>query len=281
MALSVQAQCMQVITINSFSAECNGDGTSTVTINISVEFGPGNSSVVISYNLNDGLGEINAVVLNDFGDFVDSTFMFNVPSCDNYIVSVTGWTNPSGGGTSCENGITADIILPVKFGYFDISKSGEDVILEWSTLIETNNEKFVIQRADAGGDFINLGEVKGVINSLREQSYNFVDSDIKNGTFYYRLKQIDLDGHFTFSDVRTVKINRKSDLLIYPIPAKDYITISTSAVKSFRVIDVYGKVVTTIHNIKSQYKFDISQLDSGLYYLQNITNGDTVTFIKI
>jgi len=278
----MQAQCNQTMSINSISGECNGDGTSTVTINVTVLFGNGNNSATISYDI--GAGTVVAVVLeDDDGDIINMTYIFNVPSCDNYSVSLTGWSNPSGSGNPCTDPapVTTSIILPVTFGYFNISKSGVDVILEWSTLTETNNEKFVIQRTDDRGDFINLGEIKGAINSLREKHYQFVDSDNKNGTYYYRLKQIDLDGHFTYSDLKTVNINRKSNLLVFPNPAQEYVSISASTGNSYRLINAYGKVITTLHNIDAPYKLDISQLDIGMYYLQSITNGDTVSFIKI
>lgn len=280
--INAQAQCKQTMSVNSFSAKCNGDGTSTVTINVSIDFGNGgNNSATLSYNLNGT--EVNAAVFEDSLEIVNETYMFNVPSCGNYPVTLKAWTNPSGSGYSCTYPapIISSIILPVTFGYFDISKKGEDVILEWSTLTETNNQKFVIQRGDESGDYINLGEIRGAINSLTEAHYRFVDSNDKNGIYYYRLKQIDLDGHFSYSDVKTVKINGKSNLLVFPNPAKEYISISTSTVNSYRVMDGYGKVVATIQNVDSQYKFDISNLNSGLYYLQSITNGDTVSFIKL
>lgn len=283
LTLNAQAQCKHTLIINSSDAICNGNNTSTVTINVTVLFGNGgNNSAVLSYNL--GAGEVNAVVLeDDAGDIINTTYMFNVPSCGNFPVTLTGWTNPSGSGSSCTDPapVTTSIILPVTFGHFDLSKNEKSIVVEWSTLTETNNEKFVIQRAEENGEFKNIGELEGAVNSLTENYYRFTDNNISSGMHYYRIQQIDLDGQFSFSDVKMVNVKTSSDLLVYPNPATENITISTSSSHNFKLVDGYGQVIGIIQNNSKYLGYDTSPLKSGLYYIVSLDNTEKISFIKL
>jgi len=280
-SLSSFAQCKHTLTINSFDAECNGDGTSTVNINLTVLFGSGNNSATVSYNL--GGGEIVAVVLEDDNDdIINQDYMFMVPTCDNYTVTLTAWTNPSGSGSSCTDPapVTAPIILPVSFGDLELKLNGSEVEIMWSTYSEVNNEKFEIQRSVDNVDFQTIGQVDGHLNSSLKINYQFTDKLTLRGTYYYKIKQIDLDGKFTFSDLSKINYKSNSSILIFPNPARESISLSSINYDQYKIYNTVGEVVQHVYDANVNTQIDISNLDKGMYFLVSTNGEERKTFIK-
>lgn len=117
--------------------------------------------------------------------------------------------------------------LPVKL----ISFSGEFVpggtLLNWSTAFETNNAYFEIERSLNAKQFVKIGVVKGNSTTEREHFYGFLDPEPGAGVMYYRLKQVDFDGHTTLSKVIHVRWGTKqvSPLVFAPNPVSDYVEV--------------------------------------------------------
>lgn len=80
------------------------------------------------------------------------------------------------------------------------------VLLEWSTLSESSNSMFIIEKSEDGLTFINVGAVEGAGDSVGEVSYNFLDINSRSEKNYYRLRQIDFDGTYTFSETLMMKL---------------------------------------------------------------------------
>ena len=276
------AQCNQSLTINSLSVECNGNGTSTVTINVTVLFGNGNNSATIGYDL--GSGEVIAIVLeDDSGDIIDQTYTFDVPSCDNFSVILTAWTNPSGGGNSCSDPppVIAPVVLPVEFAYVGVSQKDGNVIIDWVTYTQTNNEKFEVQRSNDNKDFITIGEVKGAGNSFHKINYKFVDSNILNGIYYYRIKQTDFDGIYSYSDVMSINLQNTLNLKVYPNPANEYISVISSNDDSFKLFNTLGTEVGRYQIISDNGNINISKLEPGLYFILGTKSSEIIPFVKL
>jgi len=89
--------------------------------------------------------------------------------------------------------------LPVELVEFRANAIGTDVELNWRTASETDNYGFEIQRKTTNSEFQKIGFVAGHGTTAQAQSYHFVDGKLAIGTYYYRLKQIDRDGSFSFS----------------------------------------------------------------------------------
>lgn len=138
---------------------------------------------------------------------------------------------------------------PVELSTFAARAEGSNAILEWSTASESNNYGFEIQRREnIGGDFKRTGFEKGRGTTSELNIYHFVDCDLPQGTYLYRLKQIDYDGTFEFSNNAEVTIGQPREFKLYqnyPNPFNPTTTISYSLPQS-------GHVELTIYNIKGE-----------------------------
>ena len=169
------------------------------------------------------------------------------------------------------------VALPVELitfeGYY---REGRN-ILEWSTASELNNEKFEIEESQDGREFQKVGEVKGT--TFEQQAYSFEIENPRNGISYYRLKQIDFDGQFEFSEVIIVNVKGENGEVgeFYPNPSKlglvnlDYVAQNDYEI-TVSVFDMTGKLV--INQIQSISKgnnnlsFDFSGLNTGIYIVK-------------
>lgn len=98
-------------------------------------------------------------------------------------------------------------VLPVALHSFKAKANLQQVDLTWNTAAETNNSHFEILRSADGKTFNKIDEVKGAGTSTENRSYAYTDKDPLPGLNYYKLKQVDFDGQYSFSDVEQVKSN--------------------------------------------------------------------------
>ena len=104
------------------------------------------------------------------------------------------------------NGTQSSLSLPVELTYFGGKRSAKNVLLNWQTATETNNEGFDIQHSTNGRDWTSIGWQAGAGSSLEKQDYTFLHEKAVSGTNYYRLKQIDFDGQFDYSDIAAIEL---------------------------------------------------------------------------
>src|SRR5690606_4557258 len=111
------------------------------------------------------------------------------------------------------------------FKSFKATVINEEVHLEWVTTLERDNHFFSVERTLDGKTFTTLDSVQGAGTIEIEQSYSWVDRMPYGGFNYYRIKQTDFDGQFSYSKLVAARVIRseKDDLRLYPNPAKDYV----------------------------------------------------------
>ena len=90
--------------------------------------------------------------------------------------------------------IDPSIVLPVELISFTGSNVNGKVLLEWKTATELNNNGFEVQRKAAGSEFATIGFVKGQGTTTNQNEYSYIDKDLVDGKYFYRLKQIDYNG---------------------------------------------------------------------------------------
>ena len=169
---------------------------------------------------------------------------------------------------------------PVELTSLTANTDNNNVRITWETATETNNNGFDIERSADNKTFVKIGFVKGNGTSTERHQYSFVDNSVMNSSkFYYRLKQVDLDGTSEYSDVVEVdysNIPKQFSLSQnYPNPFNPSTTIQFAVPKecnvTLKVYDVLGKEVTTLINDKMKpgyyrYQFNASNLASGIYF---------------
>ncbi|HEX7366921.1 MAG TPA: T9SS type A sorting domain-containing protein [Pelobium sp.] len=168
-------------------------------------------------------------------------------------------------------------VLPVKLTKFLASADAKFAKLYWETASELNNDKFEIERSTNGKDFIRIGKLKGNGTSQKLNAYSFKDLAPTSGLNYYRLKQVDFNGHYEYSETRTVKFDLM-DLVfrVYPNPATEIINFSET-VKSVDIYTLSGAKVyeqtTTACTVNIP-----SAIKPGVYIVKAILlNGLSVT----
>jgi hypothetical protein len=163
-------------------------------------------------------------------------------------------------------------ILPITLLSFDATVAGSQVLLEWQTASETNNDFFTVERSKDGIGWEEVGRVDGALRSTLILSYDLMDTDPHVGVSYYRLKQTDLDGNMVFSANRSVEITSLVPaVVIYPNPANGMITIegNDDEIRDFRLYNSLGQDVRHLLHLiqfeKDAAVVDLSNLAPGLY----------------
>lgn len=208
--------------------------------------------------------------------------------------ALTGVQNDiSASNTSIAGGAGACGILPIDLAYFDVSIKGGNTMLKWTTASEINNEGFEVQRSIDGKEFRKVGWVEGQGNSSAMIDYRFEDNSIQsNEQYYYRLKQVDFDGKFSFSETKAI-MNKDlknfilSDISPNPITngyASIKITTSKEETVSIVCYDAMGAQMINKQQVIREginvIPLDLSELSNGLHFVK-VDNGVQSTFKKI
>lgn len=179
--------------------------------------------------------------------------------------------------------------LPVELTSFTASQSNGNVILNWETATEINNSGFEIERSSQNENWRRIGFVAGLGTTSENQSYSFIDKNIGSGIFLYRLKQIDYNGSFEYSDAVEISVSPKdftlynnypnpfnpSTNIVYGLPTDAFVTLRIYNSVGEQVVELVNEyqpagLYTQTFNAHSQNK----QLPSGIYFAELIANGN-------
>jgi Glycine rich protein/Secretion system C-terminal sorting domain/Bacterial Ig domain len=159
--------------------------------------------------------------------------------------------------------------LPLTLTSFTAQKQNGNVLLNWQTTHEVNTSHFNIQRSTEGAAFTTVGIKNATDNNIN--TYNYTDiltPDVLSFTsLYYRLQMTDKDGNYTYSNIISVTIDRRSNVvIIYPNPAQNYIHVS-GVIKYLQVFDAGGKKLYETTIATGSLDIDISSLSRGIYFV--------------
>ena len=170
--------------------------------------------------------------------------------------------------------------LPVELLTFNATPVNNQVNVTWSTATEINNDHFELERSSDAKNFEAIAEVKGAGNSSSLKNYEYNDKFPLSGVSYYRLKQVDFNGKFTFSNIATVHFgganNDINTLSIEPNPFADMMKLQFSTADAGRaqisIMDLTGKVIYTQNSDYAQgnnaITINVENLAAGVYTLQ-------------
>lgn len=223
-------------------------------------------------NINEGTDEATLVV----GKYSGSTWSFPAIGSRNTeanTIQITGVTSFS------DFAIGKDGAVPVELSSFTASIQNKEVVLNWATATEINNYGFEVERSFDKTNWNTLAFKNGYGNSNSVKDYTYTDKDItKNGMYYYRLKQIDNNGDFEYSNIVEVSVNIPIKFEVsqnYPNPFNPVTNISFNLPEASNVtLYIFNAIGQQIKTINAGYKeagkhtieFDGSSLNSGVYF---------------
>lgn len=207
--------------------------------------------------------------------FIDATSISGTFTTVNPPLPV-GWSleynTPSTGKVSLQYSAP----LPVELINFEVRKqSGNAAYLTWRTATEDNNQGFQIERSADGRDWQTLGFVPGHGTTQEPQSYTYTDERPLPGTNYYRLQQVDFDGQYEYSEVRSVYIpGDETGFSLFPNPAAGEVFLQWRRASeegvSVRLYNSLGAPVwlqTFISNPNENSRMDLQGLPAGIYLI--------------
>lgn len=171
-----------------------------------------------------------------------------------------------------------DLVIPVELTSFTASVVDNQVQLNWSTATEVNNSGFEVERKTGTGSYEKVGFIPGFGTTTEVRSYSFVDQKVGVGLYSYRLKQVDFDGTFAYSEEVNVEVNpplvfaleqnypnpfNPSTMIKYSIPQDGFVNLF--------IYNLLGeKVATLVNNIQKagryEVNFDAGSFASGVYF---------------
>ncbi|WP_165370555.1 T9SS type A sorting domain-containing protein [Hymenobacter persicinus] len=165
--------------------------------------------------------------------------------------------------------------LPVELTAFEALRQNNAVLLKWATASEKNNDRFSVERSADGKDFKAIATVRGSGSTTKTTSYSVTDKEPLTGLNYYRLRQIDTEGQFSYSPVRVVQVGAAA--FAYPSPATNRLNVPVALASSaYRVVNSVGQTVLR-GVVPASGVVEVSKLPTGSYFLQIGEGKDQVT----
>ena len=170
--------------------------------------------------------------------------------------------------------------LPVTLTTFEAKNEANTAQLSWKTASETNSSHFEIQRSTDSRHFNTIGQVNSNQNSVKLQSYNYSDSNLPSGTYYYRLKMVDNDLTNTLSKIVSVKMVSKDIVTVYPNPVARKLTIqSETKILNLEIVNAAGRKILSANPEKNILELDVTSWTNGIYIMR--INGNERKFLKM
>jgi hypothetical protein len=249
-----------------------------------------NATIVFHYDTEDlnGINESKLVALRSTDNGVNWVDITGTVDLINNNITVTGINQMSWWTLANQ-----DSIIPVELISFNAKSNNNEVQLEWITATETNNKGFEIERKN-GEEWNSIAFIEGKGTTTENQQYRYVDNVNSAGKYSYRLKQIDYDGSFHYSNVVEVEAGFIPKVFVleqnYPNPFNPMTTIEFTLAEDgkteLKVYNIIGKEITTLFKEEGKsgqiYKinFNADELPSGIYFAK-LTQGSNQTVRKM
>lgn len=175
--------------------------------------------------------------------------------------------------------VPVSCVLPIEFVNFDANKIANGALLNWVTASETNNDHFDIERSVDGINFTVIATTKGAGTKKTLSYYLYTDNNKTNGIVFYRIKQVDTDGNYTYTDQRSVNygIDEAFSFTVSPNPSNGDFTVKINDPLNEEInvvlMDLVGNTVwsqtfTTESNFQQEINL-AGTLSRGVYLLKS------------
>jgi uncharacterized repeat protein (TIGR01451 family) len=175
---------------------------------------------------------------------------------------------------------STETVLPLTWLDFSATAIDASVKLRWQTVNESTTKDFIVQHSNNGVAWNEVGNITAAGNSNSIRTYGFTHNDPINGDNFYRLKQRDLDGNFSFSKIKKVRFAIKDGTIsLLGNPVKDGILhLNTVNASMVLIKGMDGKLMKSAQLVPGKNQINIHHLSAGTYLL--ITENDILRFIK-
>jgi len=135
--------------------------------------------------------------------------------------------------------------LPVKFIGFSLTRRDKDVLVQWSTAEEVNASMYELERSLDGRNWDVIAYVSAIGNSSEVNNYSYTDKNMTSSVAYYRIRQVDVDGTFTYTDIKVIRTENKAtaNVVIASLPQKVMLQFPE---------EIKGKVIVRFVNTAGQ-----------------------------
>ncbi|HQJ45479.1 MAG TPA: T9SS type A sorting domain-containing protein, partial [Ignavibacteriaceae bacterium] len=239
------------------------------TVTVGVTYNGGSTSTLI-YNQVDATGNIGP-------QLITGSFTTPASGSQNAQLEITFSGNSFNYDYVYWDNLCIQYLIPVELTSFTAIANGTEVELNWQTATETNNQGFEIERMSENGQFEKIGYVAGYGTTTESKTYSFTDSKLSEGKYTYRLKQIDYDGTFSYSNEVNVEVELPIEYSLeqnYPNPFNPGTTIKYSIpADGFVKLSVYNLLGEEVANLvnghqkagRYEVNFNAGSLSSGMY----------------
>ncbi len=233
--------------------------------------------------LNDGKYE--GGVINDCvsGEEPWSLF-FNAGPEQTYILAMATELAGRTAFTTLSSTLGIGGVLPVDLESYNIEKRGTNAHISWTTAAEINNEGFEVYRSEDAKSFTKIGWIDSKSKHNEGASYEFSDNPSTAGTYYYYIKQVDLNGVSSDFDILKLNFREEVKLSAYPNPSHGIVTLdSDTDMDKSNVIKVFNQLGQLKHQsiLNENKNLDLSALESGVYTIQLISDGISSSYQQI
>jgi uncharacterized repeat protein (TIGR01451 family) len=175
---------------------------------------------------------------------IDFVWNGTVSSCPNGSILNIGYASVYGITPNAQSQVSASCsgALPVSWLYFEAHRNGNDVDLFWSG-IEENNQEFSVERSVDGISYTTLKTLAS-LHGNGAGSYHYLDQHVGTGAFYYRIKQTDVNGNFSFSPVRKVSNHSEFSVTPFPVPVSNTLGLKVTGTENsieVKILNVLGQ----------------------------------------
>jgi hypothetical protein len=282
-------------TINGYGSttvsSANGNCTNKIYAYITSTVGSAKSVRIQVY---EGMGVTGALLVDNcfsVGPNAISAYfeteLFTAPCLGVITYVISGYSSSNGNcntGASCGTSVTVMAIsagpLPIKLSAFYAKRKNTAVTLTWQTESEINAKEFVLQVKGAK-DYVDVVTIPAS-NKANGSSYAYSDQNNSKVVSEYRLKMIDLDGQFKYSEVRTVKgMSAENDFTVFPNPSTGNTKVTISDISEptdVQLVDLSGRVIRSL-SLNNSQGINLTNMQNGVYLVRIIrkNSGESLT----
>jgi hypothetical protein len=254
----------------SAGAVCLGPGSCTNTSFVLNNFtngfdapnGPASLHVTVGVLLNNNLASNNDVLVCKGAGVI--------------VAGGAGW----GGAQVFNNCNSCASVLPIDLVSFQVRTWSDYVMLNWRTSMERNNKVFHIERSSDQQQWTEIGTVAGSGSTSLINDYSWTDTRPLDGVSFYRLRQEDYDGRFSYSPIQQVRFDKvPMGFKLYPNPAHDQIQVDYGGTATrLELLDIYGRRLKEIPITPGSLVINLADLPSGTYMVR--AGSDIRKFIR-